>query len=257
MSWSVLVKDKELLLFPLLSAIGVILMLVLLLPAGFFVPLSPLLFILFYFGASFITIFHNAAIVACVRKRMHGGDPTIGYGYREAVKHVGAIVVWSAISATVGFLLRQLERWSEDNSFAQLIVSVLGMGWSLVTFFVIPFIVIEGVSATGAIKRSGALFKKTWGEQVVATMSISLGFIMLWILGFVVGIIAFFTTSEAVFVATLIALLVYFSLLAIVQSALSAVFIGVLYSYATGDNIPREFKEVLGNLFTPKTPRRA
>jgi hypothetical protein len=251
LSWAVLLKDKELLLFPVMSAIGAIVMLVLLLtPAGFFEGLSTPAFILWYFVASFIVIFHNAAIVACVRKRLHGGDPTVAYGYGEAFKRIMPILVWSAISATVGLILRQLEKMAEDNFIAQIVVGLIGMAWTITTFFVIPFIIVEGVSATGAISRSASLVKKTWGEQVVATASISLGFLLFWILGFLVGFAAWFTGTISL--VLIVILLLYFAMLAVVQSALSAILTGVIYSYATGDNIPLEFKQVAGEIFANK-----
>lgn len=258
LSWAVLMKDKELVVFPIMSAIGAIVMLILLLtPAGFSENLSTAAFILWYFIASFIVIFHNAAIVACVRKRMHGGDPTVSYGYSEAFKRVGPILVWSLVSASVGLVLRQLERMAEDNFVARLVIGLLGMAWTVITFFVIPYIVIERVSAFGSIKRSAALVRKTWGEQVVATTSISLGFFLFWIGGFAVGVLALMTTSGAVLVTSIIVLALYFALLAVVQSALSAILTGIIYSYATGDNVPREFKEIAGDLFERHRPQGA
>jgi len=258
LSWAVLMKDKELLVFPVMSAIGVIAMLVLLLtPAGFSEDLSTMLFLFWYFIASFIVIFHNAAIVACVRKRMHGGDPTVGYGYSEAFKRIGPIFVWSLVSASVGLLLRQLERMADDNMIARFAVGLLGAAWSVITFFVIPYIVIERVSAFGSIKRSAALVRKTWGEQVMATVSISLGFTLFWIAGIGVTLLVLFTTSGAVLLTTLIILALYFALLAVVQSALSAILTGIIYSYATGDNVPSEFKAVAGDLFERHRPRGA
>ena len=251
LSWAILMKDKELLVFPVMSAIGAIAMLVLI----FIASLSTYAFVLWYFAASFITIFHNAAIVACVRKRMHGGDPTVSYGYSEAFKHIFPIFIWSLISTSVGLVLRQLEKMAEDNFIAQIVIGMLGMAWTMITFFVIPFIVVDGVSAPGAIKRSAALFKKTWGEQVIATSSISLGFLLFWLAGIGVGVLAWFTGTLGITKLKILAM--YFALLAVVQSALNAIFTGVLYSYATGDNIPREFKEIAGSLFEKNLPKGA
>src|SRR5439155_18890029 len=97
--WLILKKDKEMLVFPLISGACCLLLL-----ASFAIPFyltgswQPpkagaetmrqvgyygTLF-LFYVCNYFVVIFFNCAIVACAAIRMGGGDPTVGDGVRAA-----------------------------------------------------------------------------------------------------------------------------------------------------------------------------
>jgi len=117
-SWHVLQKDRELILFPIMSGIGLILMLLLFLgiAAGTgtldrldtassegseeIAPVDWAITAAMYFSASFIVIFFNAALVAAALERLRGGDPNIRSGLRAAAKHLPAIIGWAIISAT-------------------------------------------------------------------------------------------------------------------------------------------------------------
>jgi hypothetical protein len=60
----------------------------------------------------------------------------------------------------------------------QIIGSLIGLAWSLVTFLTIPILVIEDIGVGAALKRSKDLFKKTWGENVVGQAGLGIiGFI--------------------------------------------------------------------------------
>jgi len=50
--------------------------------------------------------------------------------------------------------------------------SMLSAAWSLITFFVLPVIVLEDVSAPAAMKRSLAVIRGKWGEAVTGTFRI-------------------------------------------------------------------------------------
>ena len=110
-SWEVLKQDKELLVFPLLSAVGCVLVL-----ASFAGPMLAMTdwqaasesvtastvealnasdgevsadqivqmlgLFAFYCCNYFVIIFFNAGLIACARIRMDGGDPTVGDGLR-------------------------------------------------------------------------------------------------------------------------------------------------------------------------------
>jgi hypothetical protein len=123
-SWTVLRKDREILIFPVLSGIASILVL-----ASFVVPLfmvgdlkklscsasdtEPwIALFLFYFSNYLVIIFFNTAIVACATIRMRGGDPTVSDGLKAAGSRLSAIVGWAVVSATVGMILRTLENRS-------------------------------------------------------------------------------------------------------------------------------------------------
>ena len=80
-----------------------------------------------------------------------------------------------------------LQLLRERGGIAGAIVAALGgMAWNIITFLVVPVLVVEGVGPIGAIKRSAGLLKKTWGEQVIGSAGIGLVF---GLLGLAVGVV--------------------------------------------------------------------
>lgn len=247
------------LFFPILSAIGAVVLFIGIIAPKLFVSggyLSVPLLIVWYFTASFVSVFMNAALILCVKKRLQGGNPTISYGLKEASKHILPIIGWSLISTTVGLILHALEDRAENNFLARIVIGLIGMAWSLATFFALPVIVIEGKDAFSAISRSASLLKKTWGEQIIATMGIGIAFFWFYVLG-VLALIASLFILPPGFAAVMIGLVIlYFLVVALIQVTLSSVFNATLYSYAVGDNIPSEFKRIAGQVFAKKSMPR-
>ncbi len=243
---TVLKKDKELLLFPVFSGIAVIILFISflfpLIISGFTSSsLSYGLLILFYFCMSFIVIFFNTALIACAKHRLDGNNPTLGYGLSFAFSRIGSIIGWAVISATVGLVLRAISNKTRDNLLGRILVSILGMAWTYLTFFVIPIYAFEKAGLIESIRRSGQLFKKTWGENVVAQFSIGAGFFVL-IVALIIGVVI----SVMVGLPQLVLLfLLAFVLLIVFTSALQGIFVASLYLYATTGKTPSNFDSTL------------
>src|SRR3989344_1381379 len=171
-SFAVLKKDKEIMLFPIISGILSVLALIsLFIPFGiisldnnFSPSLFYLLLFIYYVITSFIVIFLNTGLITCAHMRLHGKDPTFKDGIKQAWKHVGNIFIWSVISATVGLILRMIVDRIENSErlgpFGRIVgvifIGLLGMAWSFLTFFVIPVMVFENKNAFASIKQSGS-----------------------------------------------------------------------------------------------------
>ena len=56
---------------------------------------------------------------------------------------------------------------------------LLGMGWTIASFLVVPILVAERKSPIDALKGSASLLKKTWGEQLVGNFSFGFVFFLL------------------------------------------------------------------------------
>ena len=120
-SAGVLAQDKELLVFPLLSAIcALVVAAAFVLPAlglgaldglgNGGVPLATyLLAFLFYLAQYFVIFFFNSALVGAAMIRLDGGDPTLRDGLRIAAGKALPILGYAAIAATVGMVLRALQ----------------------------------------------------------------------------------------------------------------------------------------------------
>ena len=264
-SWEVLKQDKELLFFPLLSAIGCVLVL-----ASFAAPILTLTdwqtasesmaagtaealrasdgsvsadqvmqmlgLFLFYCCNYFVIIFFNAGLIACAEIRMEGGDPTVRDGLRAAWARLPAILGWAVLAATVGLVLRMIEERS--NLVGKIVAGLLGMAWSLTSFLVVPILVIENEGPLSALQRSATMLKKTWGEQIIGNFSFGLIFLLFALPGILFLVLGFAANSAALIVVAVL----YFTLIALAQSALQGIFQAALYLYMRDGEAPDGFE---------------
>jgi Family of unknown function (DUF6159) len=268
-SWGVLRSDRELILLPLFSFIATLVV-----AATFILPvisishttgadgsrqtsLGPVGYILLFVGyvvLAYVTIFFNAALVHAADERMRGGDPSLGSALRGAASRAGQILPWAIVSATVSLILRAIQE--RGGIVARIAAGFAGMAWSLVTFLVLPILVIEGVGVGAAIKRSSELFKRTWGEQVIANAGIGLVGLVAVLCGLPVLLLA----TAGIGILTVIGVglfAVWVGLVVCVTSALSGVFQTALYHYAANGMPPAAFAPAtLEGAFRPKRNRR-
>lgn len=260
MSWRVLQKDRELILFPIMSGIGLIVMLALFLgiasgtgtldrineasnSAGSsgansqqLAPIDIAITAAMYFVASFIVIFFNAALIAAALERLRGGDPNISSGIRAAAQHLPAIIGWAVISATVGIILQILKDRARNNLIGQIALGVVGGVWAYLTFFVVPVLVAEGVGPVGAIKRSSSMFRETWGRQFTASFGFGIVYLLAVLIA-VVPAVLLFAVSPILGIA--VGAITVPIAIGTVQ-ALEGIFKAALYEYALGET-PQDF----------------
>lgn len=265
-SWGILRQDRELMLFPIMSGIASFVAM-----ASFIVPfalyglgeeragaaIAPLWYVLlfvFYLVTYFITVFFNVGLMHCAAIRMDGGDPTVREGLKGALSQIGAIFTWAAISATVGLILRILEEKAEI--VGRIVSGVLGLAWTLLTYFVVPVMIFERKGVKDSIKRSAELFKKTWGNAVVGEVGMGLFFFLLSLLGlipFTLGLVLILGGDWMGAVAFVASAVLYWIALGIVSSTLSGIFHVVLYRYAASGTVPTGFsRELIEKHWRPK-----
>jgi hypothetical protein len=256
-SAAVLRADRELIVFPIVSAALSILVLVTFavpfvlsgildraapdtsaVPAGAY-----LLGFLFYVVQYFVIFFCNTALVGAALIRLDGGDPTVGDGFRIASSRVGAILGYAVLAATVGMILRAVSERS--GIIGKIVVSLVGLAWNLATYLVVPVLAVENVGPVEAVKRSSGYLRKTWGEQIVGNAGIGLVF-GLMTFGLVIGGLVLFVAAAASGSATMmigvVALVVLAILmLSLVGSALSGVYAAAVYRYAVAGDAGRFF----------------
>jgi len=263
-SAAVLSADKELVIFPILS--GVMLVLV---SAGFVAP-----FVVseraqelaqgpagwgiafgFYLVSYFVIFFCNSALVGAALIRLRGGDPTVADGFRIAFGKAGTILGYAFIAATVGMILRQLQE--RAGLLGRLVVGLVGLAWNLATFLVVPVLVTENVGPVDAVKRSMALFKKTWGEQVIGNFGVGAitGLIaFLLILTFIpLCFLAVATNSTAVIALTVGGFVFALVLLSLVSATLSGIYTAAVYRFAAEGEVGTTFHaDMVQGAFKPK-----
>ncbi len=252
-SWAVLKSDKSLAWFPVLSFLASIavfgvfagLVAAIGLDGGAtkdsLQPVGWVLIALGYFALAFVQTYFLAGLVAGADRRLHGQDSTVRGALEIANSRLHRLLPWAAVSATVSIIINQLER---QGIVGQIIGSLLGLAWNLLTFLTIPILVIEDVGVGAAFKRSKDLFKKTWGENVVGQAGLGIiGFLavlpglLVIALGVATGSVVVAVVIGAVGVAWII-------VASTVVSALSGIYRTALYWFASTGSVPGEFEGI-------------
>lgn len=264
-SWAVLKQDKELLFFPMLSGLACLLVvgsfiLPLFVASDTVIPwlerfsedgyattsdyiLGFILLFSFYFLTYFVIIFFNCALAACAIIRYKGGDPTLSDGIGASCSRLPHILAWTFVAASVGMILRLIEERSEG--IGRFIVGLIGAAWSVVTYFVVPVLVVERVGPISALKRSATIVKDTWGESLAG--NVSMGFISFLVA--IPGVLLLFlgvylTSTAASFGIALIVLGgVYLLAQSVIFATLKQVFLAGVYVYAAEGKVPTGFSE--------------
>ena len=264
-AWQILWEDKALLLLPIASSACLML-----LTASFAVPAilgaltgasmsdglqeleswSYVGMFLFYVVTYGVAIFFNAALAICVLRKLEGKQATILDGLREALSCFPQILGWALVSATIGVVLKTIERRS--GFVGNMVARVLGLAWTVATFLVVPVLVAERKGALDAIQTSVQLLRRTWGEDLLA----GLGFGLLYFFWAIPGAFAFvigagmIATHPILAIAIMVLAILYFPLLGLVLSTTSTIFDVVLYRYAsTGTITPGFDRDLLDGSF--------
>jgi hypothetical protein len=273
LSWDVIMKDKELLLFPVLSGIfSLMFILAMVFPS----ILGPLIFgmagnaaseiaiyisiFIIYLGLVVIATFFNVCTVHTIKTRFEGGNATFGESIKFAFSRLHLIITWGLLSATIGLIFRVLDRIGEKSGWMgelimHIVTSILGAVWSLITIFVVPVMVYKGCGPIDAIKASVHTLKKTWGESLIREIGIGLVSMVFWIGGFIFWLaILFLAAPLGIMILIPIALLavVYFVIVAVVFSLMNSVFNTALYVYAETGKVPAFSKELMSSAFRKK-----
>ena len=252
-SFGVLRSDKELLVFPLVSAAAVLVVV-----ASFVLPMFglgllqeadagaglPAAFYLwlfaFYLVQYFVIFFFNAALVGAAMVRLDGGDPTVGAGLRTAAGKWKQILGYAAIAATVGMLLRAI---GERAGFiGRIVVGLLGVAWTVASFLTVPVLVARDIGPIDAVKESARLLGRTWGENLIGNGGIGLAMGLLNVLLVLSGValVAFLAVQGLQGLALAVGALGVLAVLglALVHAALSGIYSAALYRFATqGDGV--------------------
>ena len=269
-SAGVLRQDKQLVVFPLVSAMAMLVVF-----AAFAVPVVGLgaldnmsggenkavsagmyvVAFLFYFAHYFVIFFFNTALVGAAMIRLDGGNPTLGDGLRIAFSRIGALVGYALIAATVGMILRMIEE--RVGFIGKIIVSLIGVGWTIATYLVVPVLAANNVGPIDAVKESATLLKKTWGENVIgqAGLGLAFGFILFGMifLGGILVVGAAMTQNVYLVLTVLVLVILAVGIAILVQGALSGIYAAALYRYASGGQMTQGFDAATIKLaFAPK-----
>jgi len=267
-SWAVLVKDKQLALFPVVSGVATVLILIsFAIPLGILHAVAPQAFdpdnnsylwevpvtFLFYLCTYFAIIFCNAALISCTLMRFEGQTPTLADGFKAAWARFPQIFAWAMVSATVGLILKLIENAHEK--VGAFISAVLGTAWTIMTYFVVPILVVEKTGPFEAIRRSIQVMRKTWGETLVGQFGLGLFKFLLFLpalLFIIPGVLLVMAGLWPVAIPVLLLGVLYLLAWGAVGSAMDTIFLTALYQYAAFNTVPAGFDaDQISRAFVP------
>ena len=249
-SAAVLQQDRKLLLFPLISAVAMFTVLL-----SFALPVLGLMFMgngirtssetdsitlyvvafLFYLSQYFVIFFFNAALVAAAMARLNGDAPSVRDSLKVAASKWISILGYAAIAATVGMVLRAIQE--RVGFVGRIVAGLLGAGWTIATYLVVPVLVARDVGPVDAVKESALILKRTWGENLAgqAGMSAVFGVLQFLLIILGAGLMVMAISASSPFLMVLCAVLIGGAILLslLVHGALSGIYAAALYRYAT------------------------
>ena len=238
-SWAVLRDNPSLLRFPLYGSVATIICAAIVLGPGIYlfddgkVALGGPLAVLGFYLLALVGFYFSVGLAAAADMIFRGRDATVGDGLAVARDRFSQIAAWAALSAFVGVILSTLE--NQGGIAGSIVGRFLAVGWSLITFLAAPVVALEGTGPVETLKRSTALFRSRWGQQITGNVAIGGAVILLGVLPSAILVavgIAVWATASFVGALLLVLGVIGFAISMLVSSALSGIFGVALYRYA-------------------------
>lgn len=262
-SLAVLKANKRILIFPLISTIGYTVLLSLIAKPLWHVERSYLIsahqstlktvlgimtLLTALFLCNLIMIYCNSALIATMANYFKTKKLSLTYGLKAAKNCFPKIIMWTLFNTTIGFILRTFQsRLGQVTTIASLL---LGIAWTIVSYFVVPILVLENVGSMQAIKQSAHALHKTWGRSLVSSIGLRLIPFAIRLIGLIPIAIALYIGGATTLLIGFITAAILLVLLTIISSAASNILRAALYLYATDNNIALPYNtETIKNAF--------
>jgi hypothetical protein len=251
-------QDRALLIFPLVAGLSILGVLALLAAGMFFLilptvlsgtlttayeALAVVLFLVAYFVMSFLSVYCTAALIGAATMKLDGQQPTTADGWRIARSHLGPLLAWALITATVGLLIQAIA--SRVRGIGGMVIAgVGGASWAVLTYFIIPVILYEKQGAWKSLTRSGKLYISNFGRSFVSNLAvgliIGLGIFLAFVL-FVAGVL-FLGSSLYLGIGLIVVALFVGAVVILIGSAAEGILQAALYRYATTGKIASDLR---------------
>jgi len=197
----------------------------------------------FYLVTTFVQIFFSTALIGAAIEHFNGRPATIGSGLALASSRLPQILGWTVVTSTVGLVLQMIAERS--GLVGRIVIALIGLGWSVASYFVLPVLAAEGAGPFTALRRSVETLKKSWGEGLVLNVGLGLAGGMLMFAAIIpamigIGISAVTQAAMPAIAGTAISIVLGVGI-ALVISTLSAIVRAALYQFATSGAAPTGF----------------
>ena len=204
-----------------------------------------------YVVLSCVTVFCNAALIHSANVALSGGTPSFRDGFAAAASRKVDVLAWGAFSGTVSLLMRAAEQ--RLGPLGRIFAALGGLAWSMITFMVLPVIVLDGITPQAAVRRAPELLRRTWGQQLGAIIGIGWGAFVLGAPSVVLFIVLAAVGGTAGAVAGLVVCGLWLLGVGVLASALTGVYQTALYRFAADGVPPAAFAGAdLGNAIRPR-----
>ncbi len=202
-----------------------------------------------YFGAMFVATFFNVAFYHEILTALGGQPVSIGRGLRFAFTKLPAILMWTLFAGLVGLLIKLIEQRLE--LVGRIIAKLLGLAWSIAAVFAIPVIVREehGLNPIAMLQKSAGCIKRTWGEALIGYVGLAFAnsLVLLGSLVVLGGAVAASVALNNFWIVAVVGVIWLFSLFAwsYLTSVASQVYKGALYLYAAEGVVAEPYSQEL------------
>lgn len=194
----------------------------------------------------FVIVFFNMALIHCARLHFEGEAVTVSKGIRFSMSRIGVIFSWALFAATIGLPLKAVQE--NLGTVGKIIIGLIGIVWSIATFFTVPILAYEDVNPAQALKRSARMMREKWGESLGASFSFGLvQFVCFLFLALVAVGVGYVNTIAGVAIG-----LLGIVLLAAVFSALHSIFVSAVYHHVAGNAYTPFRDDMFDTLFVTK-----
>jgi hypothetical protein len=238
-SWALLREHPSLIRFPLYGGVATTLLAIVFLGPGLYLwdddqlaGALPLIVIGVYV-LSLVGFYFSVGLAACADMIFRGEEATVGDGLAVARSRLRQISGWAAVSAAISLVMGVLE--NQGGTLGTIAARLVGMAWSLITFLAVPVIAIEGTGPLETIKRSGALFRERWGQQITGNLAIGGAVFLLGVLpaiALIGGGIALWASASFLGALLVVIGALVLAIALLISRALSGIFGVALYRYA-------------------------
>ncbi len=262
-SFQVLSNNKQLIAFPILSGLSLILLIGSFIGAVFGLHIfgedffdvyaqnrlvSYGIIFLFYVVNYFVIVFFNMALIHCADLYFKGEENiTIRQGLAFSVSRLGTIFMWALFAGTIGALLKIIQE--NSGVLGKIVTGIIGIVWNVATFFVVPIIAYEDVNPIDAVKRSSSMMKKKWGESIGANFSFGLVQFLLILAAFAIGCVL--AAAVHPFVGIAVGAMLVFIIMAVISAA-QTIFVSAVYRNINGSLDDHFNQQMIDNLFQRK-----
>jgi hypothetical protein len=159
-------------------------------------PLAVAFGALIYLVSMFLATFFNVAFFHQILNALRGSPVSVEAGLKFALSKIKPILLWSLFAGVIGLIIKTLEQ--RLDLIGRIVMRLIGVAWSVASVFAIPVMIVEPeINPITVLRKSAATLKKTWGESLVGYLGLRFG-------GFLVTLVSIVLLGAATVLAVML-----------------------------------------------------